>query len=469
MAIAQSLRYYRGQFNPESIYDAQNRNSDVAIYSMYNPEAEQAFIEAVGKRQERFDTTNLAYAAEKARIGEMETYNLAGLTKQLSNFENKIKETVRDKYNGDWGAAANEVARMIGTERSNPFYHYNKQQVEMGKAYLNSKMQLGSNFMSVGNPFNVSFEDWQRGKSLEFTPVNREEIVKQAATEFSSLANLILRDPTLQSTAGGQYLLSTVQTGIADPTELMKYLETDEGQVMIDNIKANNPILDSLPQDEVMDAIVEGAHSAIGKTTIDYMPNQDYISNSDKASANGTGSAGSNLIYNKGYIDVDKNLEKMLGTSPDGKPIALEIFALQEITPSMLNQKGINEIKARRDWVNEFAQKLVTGPKVNPGIEYASKKDRKAAEEMTDNVSITGFGFNPGKPDIVLSLRGTDKDKNTSESTVILHTKEGGVPRPEFIQLLNGYYTLANPEDPNSEFVTTANEWYRKFFPEYIK
>jgi len=274
MSLSPTLRYYRQQFNPEAAYSQQGRDS--GIMSMYDPEGMGRFVEAVAKRQERFDTAKMAEASEIARIGETETYDLAELTNRIKSFESGVNSLVKDKYNGDYSAAANEIAKMIGTERSNPFYHFNKQKVEMGKAFLDAKMKLGSNFMSAGSPFDVSFQDWQNGATFDFTPVNRADIVKDAATEFSSLAETIRNNPKLQSTAGGQYFLSTIQHGIADPEQLREFLSTEDGQLMVQNIVDRNPNLAALPREQVMGAVFEGAHSAIGRAQTQYLTNQAY-------------------------------------------------------------------------------------------------------------------------------------------------------------------------------------------------
>jgi hypothetical protein len=275
------LRYYRQQFSPEAAYQSQGSRGD--IFSMYDPESMNQYVEAVSKRQERFDAGKMAEAAEIARLGETETYDLKELNNRIKSFESGITNLVNDKYNGVYGAAANDIAKKIGTERSNPFYHFNKQKVEMGKAYLDAKMKLGSKFMSSKSPFDVSFQSWQSGDTFEFTPVNRDDIVKDAAMEFSTLQNTIQNDPTLQSTAGGQYFLATMQSGLKDPVAVRAFMESEEGQIMIQNIVDKNPEIAKLDREQVLGAVTEGAYSAIGKTQKDFMANRAYMEPQDLA------------------------------------------------------------------------------------------------------------------------------------------------------------------------------------------
>ena len=122
MALGQQLRYYRGQFNPEAAYETSGANS--GIISMYNPESMNRFIEAVAQRQERFDTTKMAKAQEIARLGETETYDLPELNNRIKAFESSINDLVKNKYNGDYSAAANEIAKMISLMNRKPKIKY---------------------------------------------------------------------------------------------------------------------------------------------------------------------------------------------------------------------------------------------------------------------------------------------------------------------------------------------------------
>jgi hypothetical protein len=381
MAVTgRGLRYYRDSYNPGSSYYGGTEESPVI--SMYNPQSQQQFIQAVAQRQERFDATNAAVAAEKARIGETETYDLPELTKRLKDFESNINTTVKDKYNGDYGAAANEIAKMIGTERTNPFYQFNKQKVEMSKAYLDTKMKLGSNFLSAGNPLNVTFQDWQQGKTFDFTPVNREDIVRQSAQEFSSLANTIMSDPKLQSTAGGQYFLSTMQYGLKDPQALQEYLGTEQGQQMIANIKANNPTLAQLPQDQVMSAIIEGAHSAIGKTVKDYMADQSYLDALQQSRIKGSQGASESTgkISTLGYIPGPKG--------SDGKEMAIPIHSLTTLygTTTAETNEVIKNIEGIDTYLTE---------KLQPGdLQGMTEKDSKLLKDIA-NKKLVSFSMIP--------------------------------------------------------------------------
>ncbi len=310
MSTLPNLRYYRGQFDPSQGYQQAGGSyqgasgGDSGIISMYNPQIENQFLAAAEKAQSRYDASNLAFQQEKSRIGELDTYDLKDLETRLNSFESGVKTLVNDKYNGDYGAAANEIAKMIGTERTNPFYHFNKEKVEMGKSYLDAKSKLGVNFIETSSPFDVSFEDWQQGKKFDFTPINRNDIVQNSAATFSTLAKTLVATPDVELAAGNRLLKIAIQHGLKDPEAVRAFLETPAGLTMY------NQVLDTMPEltnvkdpAKVHDAIVQGAYAAIGGTDVNFATNPGY-----KAElAAGTGEGGRRVALagmEKGAVSI---------------------------------------------------------------------------------------------------------------------------------------------------------------------
>jgi hypothetical protein len=310
MALNTTLRYYRGQFDPEKAYQSSNSgNPDVV--SMYNPESMNQFIEAVGNRQGRFDSANAALAETKARIGETETYDIKGLSDRLKSFESGINDTVKNKYNGDYGAAANEIARMIGTERSNPWYHFNKQKVEMGKAYLDSKMKIGAGFMSSGNPMDVSFEDWQNGKTFEFTPIDSKDITQKSAAVFQNYSKKLMGDSGLMNSPEGQYFVNLRKYGFQSPEEALDYAEKHG---LLDQLYQSMPELAGVKDKEaVMSAIAQGASYGIGTTEKQYLSNQTFGPMLDAQLAGGSGPRRG--LTESQYTEAPKNVQNVMDSS----------------------------------------------------------------------------------------------------------------------------------------------------------
>jgi hypothetical protein len=458
MAINKTLRYYRGDFNPEAAYGGSGQQS--GIISMYNPESQAQFIDAVAKRQERFDTAKMAEAQEIARIGETETYDLPELNKRIKAFESGINDLVKNKYNGDYSAAANEIAKMIGTERTNPFYHFNKQKVEMSKAYLDAKMKLGSNFMSASNPMEVGFQDWQKGAKFDFTPINREDIVKDAAIEFGTLADTIMNDPTLRTTAGGQYFLSTVQSGLRDPRAVREFMESEEGQVMIQNIVDRNPEIAKLDREQVMGAVTEGAYSAIGKTQTQYLQNQDFISRAEKDSKSDDGYF--NLITPSGTMATKKYFK---GEDAAGNKLsAVKSFTINSTSPNRMETSQLNQLDNIKKNLGDQIKLLTFGDKPSEFTDFITKRSGKNVKQMDGSkpLEVTDIGFSEISPQIVLGVTGYDKDGNMLESVIALNAGDETNINTKVLNLIPYLERLG---ESSSEFNQQLYNWLAKNYP----
>lgn len=468
-ALGQTLRYYRGQFNPGAAYQGDGSDGS-GIISMYNPESQAQFIDAVAQRQGRFDATVAALAETKARIGETETYDIAELNKRLKSFESSINSVVKDKYNGDYSAASNEIAKMIGTERTNPFYHFNKQKVEMGKAYLDAKMKIGPGFMSSGNPFNISFEDWQKGKTFEFTPIDSRDVTKASAAVFQNFSKKLMGDSGLMSSPEGQYFVNLRKYGFQSTEEALDYAEKHG---LLDQIYQSMPELAGVQEKEaVKSAIAQGAAYGIGTTEKQYLSNQAFGPLLDAKLAGEASGVGRGLTEAQ-YTEAPKSVQNVMESSYwnfKKDPLAKEAStkygipninsyddlvkyrksaayslnrgdeqriadkALDEIktklntdlqgNPTMFAQrvynintlgsivgKDITQVKAQRDIVDDFVDRYLSKPNALIGID---KKEDKKLEGLTDK-TVTGIVFHrTGRPDnpvtMGFQLAGKKKD-----------------------------------------------------------
>ena len=299
--------YYGGRYNPMNIYGQGRQNSEVI--SMYNPQAESQFLQATAAAQERFDKASLAASQSLATIGGLDTYDAPELQKRLKSTQDKINKLVQDKYSGDYGAASNEIVNIIGAERAHPFYKFNKQKLEASKAFEEQKQKLGANFMSTSNPRNVSFKDWQSGKSFDYTAINRADIVNNSAAMFKSIANELRSNPEFRSTTNGKFLERVLQYGFKNTAEARRYLTEDPiGRNMVKDLKASMPALAELDQDAVMDAIMQGSYAGIGQSRFETRVDPDYLNPFEQAKFDALNATGSNadLFTYKGALPLGK-------------------------------------------------------------------------------------------------------------------------------------------------------------------
>lgn len=460
-----NLQYYRGQYNPSSIY---GYSSGAEVFSMYNPESEARLTEALAKRQERFDAAKLAEAQELARLGETETYDLAELNNRINTFESNINKLVKEKYNGDYSAAANEIAKMIGTERSNPFYHFNKQKVEMGKAYLDAKMKLGANFLSAGNPFDVSFQDWQQGATFEFTPINSADITQRSASLFQNFAKQVRRDSGLQNSPEGQYFKHVVTYGFRDENEAMKFAKSSG---LIDQIYDSMPELRNVKdQDAVMDAIRQGAIHGIGTTETKYLTNQDYALNAalskkglEEEPVNLNVMTPTGAMDTKGYFKGYKN-EK-------GFPLsAVKSYTINELAANRVDQQSINALNTIKNNLSEHIKTLVVGPRPNEHVSFIGNKSERNAKAMNykEPITIIDVGFSPKTSHIILGIAGYNKEGEKLEAGVVLDAgTEDTYPSNNHIFNMIPYLSMLG--DPRSDFNKELYNWLVRNYPSVYK
>ncbi len=290
--MARRNAYYDG-ITPRSLARSQGYASGPPIYSMYKPEAEAALTQAIAGRQQRFDATTQGLSQELARMGDIETYNRDELEGRMGTFTNKVNKLVQDKYGGDYSAAASELAIMVGQERGDPFYAFNKQKVEATKNIQQDERRIGAGFLSSGDPRDVSFKDWQEGATFDYVPINSKDITAASANAFKHMANAVRETGVWKETAGRRLLERIDQRGFATPEEIDEFLEIKEGQMMVEELKASMPELANIKnQQAVDDAIRLGAYSGIGRTERQTIRNPGFVASDD----NGGGGGGRAII-----------------------------------------------------------------------------------------------------------------------------------------------------------------------------
>ncbi len=137
--------------------------------------------------------------------------------------------------------------------------------------------------MSAKSPMDVSYDAWQQGETFDFTPVNREDIVKQSAMAFQGYAKQVMDSPELMDTPKGRFIMSKIQSGFKNEQEIREFMG-DNPELMQGLM--SNPAYQGLNSAQVEAAIFEGAHAGMGQTQINFMGNPDYMTAYQKAQIN---------------------------------------------------------------------------------------------------------------------------------------------------------------------------------------
>lgn len=339
-------RYNYGMMNPYG-YGRQQEYSP-EIVSMYNPQAQNQFIQAAGKRQERFDVAVGTAVQAFSEIAGMETANEPLLRARLNDFESKINKVVQEKYGGDYSAAATEIVQMIGAERSHPFYRYNQEQVNAYKTFQEDARRMGPNFLYTKNPLEVTFDDWQGTGDFMYNPVDAGQVQKQAAQVASNLAKEIEINPQrARGILGDQYFEIIKKAKISSLAELKDFLSQPAGQQLYQQVYNSMPILSEIQnQGAVEDAILTGFMSAIGGQDTQYLQDRAF-----DTSTGGFGGAG--LISVRETVDIGKYPEKrealedlykqyIVETDPEAQKIFKEagVSNYEELKQKYLEEQG---------------------------------------------------------------------------------------------------------------------------------
>lgn len=139
-------RYYN---NPQGLTYQQN----------YVPLPIDLYKQMLDTSQQRYDATQMAMAQEKARIGDIETYNPDEKQRVLDQYRNDVM-SIAQNYNGDLSKASGDIVNRIGAERMNPYYNANRIFTERYK----QQQQLADQLRA-------------KGVALEFKTIKPEDLI----------------------------------------------------------------------------------------------------------------------------------------------------------------------------------------------------------------------------------------------------------------------------------------------------
>jgi len=148
----------------------------------YQPQFDPAEVEMVqgiiNARNQAYQKSQAAYQQEKLRQGEMFFLDENARQQAMQDFENRSRSIV-DKYEGDYEAAAPELAQEIIKERSNPLYNLNKFQIAQREKFEKDLRRIGPENAIITKPVSSSLYDEQGNlkdpSAFEYNIVNMDD------------------------------------------------------------------------------------------------------------------------------------------------------------------------------------------------------------------------------------------------------------------------------------------------------
>ena len=92
--------------------------------SFFDPIPLEFLQDQLGQRQGKYDTAYAGALAAKETMASQQAalQDLGSKNQIIGDVMGNIDKTIEEKYGGDWGRGAKEIARMVSSARQNPFW-----------------------------------------------------------------------------------------------------------------------------------------------------------------------------------------------------------------------------------------------------------------------------------------------------------------------------------------------------------
>jgi len=184
--------YRGGGYQSNFRYD-NNQPLAFQYQSFYDPSRVGDFIQSSQQSGQEYD---IAYAGALAAQDELAQSlvgmkDIAAKNQILNESIGDMNTTVKEKYGGDWGAAAKDIAAQVTQVRSDPFWNTAKEADRQRKIAEDLKIKYGPNAFIFNDPTKIGVMD-KEGKlrgAEAFTPdiVERGDWVQTARELMSGL------------------------------------------------------------------------------------------------------------------------------------------------------------------------------------------------------------------------------------------------------------------------------------------
>lgn len=203
------------------------------------------------------------------------------INKTLSGYNTGINQAIEELNNS--GYNRNTARNLLNLrKRYNQEVRPINQFIATKRDALNQlqkdKSRLGVNFLPSRDITGVTYEQYLNNPgSLSYTPINRQDIVKNSAAVFSNFKNQIRNNPQFKAILGGQYFERLTQKGFKNPAEVIDFVRNNsQGRAVVQQIYESMPALRGLDPNVVADAIIQGAYSGIGSQDVKTLANRGF-------------------------------------------------------------------------------------------------------------------------------------------------------------------------------------------------
>lgn len=249
----------------------------------YRPQFIQSDIGAMQRKfddmQQAYDQSYMGSLSAEDQFNQLEVNPVdIGLKNEIiGGFRNKVQSIV-DKYGGDWGAAAKQLAREVVKTKQDPFFQLASKRNQLAEEQRRLKQQYGPDAIVTADINKVALKD-SEGKyidpsQLQYEVLHRGQFKEMLNKELGHLAKNVTEGQFVASKNIPWQMERKITTGITanDIPSVAK-----QGY---DLIKKQNP---NIPDDVAMDIAMNEAKSYVGDIRTDYTENAPWKIAQEKA------------------------------------------------------------------------------------------------------------------------------------------------------------------------------------------
>jgi len=358
------------------------------------------FRQDMAQRNKEFDQ---GQAFENAAIAEAygtESFDNDLLNQQVQSLETRINDAVT-KYGGDYGAASQDIARLIAKERSNPFWKLNARKVEQIKEFEDLKRRNPS-LIALRSPKDISLS--QKGLTPEDISYDVLDPTQAQSTFNSLYGNLAKQTKGKGTTWRDGYQMLQTQIGLSqEERDAMKnnpeQFEAFVGSMgQLQNYKDNPQVMQQMKNmySSYVDTLDGGIHETVGMTPAQV---EDRAARKEEREFNRLIKL-QQLDLARDKVSLSRGASKMQSGTSGYKPLAVKppFEKPKEVLSGLGAEDEDTRVKASEvynriitpEWVNtnlspEQIKKYGSDPK-----EIINNIDKFISEKVSENIDAPG-------------------------------------------------------------------------------
>lgn len=347
--------------------------------------------QVLGMRQKEYDTAKMLENQAISELYGMQTTQ--GFQPErdriIEELQNQIK-SVAEKRQGDYGAAAGDIASIIAKAQGNPFFQRNRRALEEAQ-YLQRLRAQNPSLMVFRDPNNVAYNPNLTDEDLQYQVFDPSLLEKDFQNIYGDLAKQRREsNPVYDPTSG--YNVATTTLGLTQ----------DEVNAMLQDEKTYETLLSKYPvlqnaNPEALNALRERIGTQVRGLSLGQA--KQFLSppvSRESTGSKGSGFGGNDLLQGMGYTLLPQDLDEAALYNAE----ALNELATQRAQEAGINVSSYGELKKLAD--SSLVKSVASGYGFPPppsslkeSVKYGEEatKARKILEDVSKELGDPRFAM----------------------------------------------------------------------------